>query len=360
MKKSLSPIKRISEMMESVAKGVYSEEINNITGDEIDEFVSNVNGMMKQSSRTIELIKSAISALATSSEELIVTASSLEENSKVQAGSVNEISVELNLVVESIRETVDFIGEQVNDISNTAVLITGLEVMSTRISDNMGSVRKQSEISINISTDGANLVTSAADAMKLVIESSKKISDIVSIINEISDKINLLSLNASIEAARAGDAGKGFAVVAEEIGKLADNTSNQAKEINSLSIEIGKSVNYGNKMVEEIKNSISSIKDIIIKNSTLIEEINTLTFKQAENHDQIRNAMKSLEQKANNIIKVSNFQKSNSESIKSAMEKILHFAMETKNGAVSIAETSEELSVDAEKLIQLIDGFKIK
>lgn len=359
VKKSISPINSISEIMQNVARGDFSQHIEHEADDEIGEIVRNSNTMIEQSSRTIELLKTAITSLGTTSEELMVTAMSLGDNSKVQADSVNEIAVELNLVIDSIKETVDFIGEQVGDVSKTAELISGLEDMSSRITGNMEKVRKQSETSINISSEGANLVESTGDAMKLIVESSRRIAGMVNIINDISDKINLLSLNASIEAARAGDAGKGFAVVAEEIGKLADNTSNQVKEIHSLSAEIQKSVQHGNNMVEKIRNSISSIKGIIIDNSKLIEEIDSLTFKQAENHDKIRSAMNNLEQKAKNIISVSNFQKSNSESMKKAMERILEFAMATKNGANEISETSEELSSDAEKLNQLIDGFRI-
>ncbi|TAL35681.1 MAG: methyl-accepting chemotaxis protein [Spirochaetes bacterium] len=356
--RNLRPIVRVSEILKEVARGDFTRRVDYEGEDEVGMISTNLNIMIEQSSRTIEFLKNAATSLAASSEELTSTSMTMGSSSTAQAGSVREITVELNLVLDSLKETTEYINEQVEDVSRAAESISSLEDMSKKIAGNMQVVRDQSARSMSISRDGESMGESTADAMNLIVESSKRITDMVNIINDISDKINLLSLNASIEAARAGDAGRGFAVVADEIGKLADNTSRQVKEIQTLSTEIEHNVGTGSQMVGKIRQAIATIMQIIENNSNLIEEIAGLSNQQADNHNRIREVMSRLEEKAANIIKVSEFQRSNSESMKDAMRRIQEFASENASGAEEIAASSEELSSRAEGLHQLIEGFK--
>ncbi len=360
IKKSLQPIVIISDILHSVARGDFTRHITFVSDDEIGDIARNSNLMIEQSAKTIDYLKGAAASLAASSEELTATSVSLGNSSSSQVHSVRDISSELNLVLDSIGETTEYIGDQVNDISSAADSITGLEDMSNRIADNMKYVKKQSEDSIEIARKGEDVGTSASSAMKHIVESTHRINEMVTMINDISDQINLLSLNASIEAARAGEAGRGFAVVAEEIGKLADNTTAQVKQIQLLSSEIGHNVQEGEQMVLSIRESISSIIRKIIENSTSIEEIALLTEQQAKNHTIIKETMQRLEEKSRNIIDVATFQKSNSESMKEAINRIKDFATESASGAEEIAASSEELSSRAEDLSNLIEGFKTK
>lgn len=358
IRRSLKPVNEISSILTDVAGGDFTKKISFISDDEIGEIARSANIMIAQSGKTIEYLKTAATSLSASSEELTATSVSLGNSSGEQALSVRDISTELNLVLDSIRETTEYIGDQVQEISNATDSIAGLEDMSNRIVENMRRVSSQSNESIDTAGQGEEMGVSASNAMDLIVDSSQKINEMVSMINDISDQINLLSLNASIEAARAGEAGRGFAVVAEEIGKLADKTSVQVKEIHSLSSDISSSVMRGSEMVQSIRKAISSITINLSENSKSIEEITALTEQQAKNHYMIKNTMQKLEEKSNNIIEVSKFQISNSESMKEAMSRIKDFAAETASGSQEIAASSEELSSRAEDLRQLFEGFK--
>jgi methyl-accepting chemotaxis protein len=358
IRKSLKPIKSITETLINISRGDFSRKVEMSSDDEIGVIADNLNKMIDRSRETLDYVKKAATTLATSSEELTSTSVNLSSSSADQATSVQDISVELNLVLDSIKETTEYISDQVDSIGHTVESVTSLEDMSKKIAENMKIVKSQSDDSINISKEGERLVISATQTMHRIVESSKKITNIVTMINDVSEQINLLSLNASIEAARAGDSGKGFAVVAEEVGKLADNTSRQVKEIHSLSVEIENNVSEGNLMVNDIRSTISAIMDNIADNSRLIEEITDHTGSQADNHNTIKQVMKDLEEKARSIIDVAHFQQSNSESMKKAMQQILDFTTETATGAEEISASSEELSGRAEDLNVLVDSFK--
>ncbi|PKL19447.1 MAG: hypothetical protein CVV49_01165 [Spirochaetae bacterium HGW-Spirochaetae-5] len=358
IKRNLRPVIKISAILSEVAKGDFTHKVDFTSDDEIGEIADSANKMIEQSTKTLDYLKGAAASLAASSEELTATSISLGQSSGEQVHSVRSISAELNLVLDSISETTEYIGEQVNEISQAADSVSGLEDMSNKIVENMKMVKIQSDESIVTARKGDEMGSSASQAMSLIVDSSKKISEMVNMINDISDQINLLSLNASIEAARAGEAGRGFAVVAEEIGKLADKTSNQVKEIHTLSTEISSSVQKGSDMVTSIRTAISGIMNNISANSRSIEDIAVLTEQQAKNHYLIKNTMKNLEEKSHNIIEVANFQMSNSVSMKEAMNRIKDFAAETASGSEEIAASSEELSSRAEDLSQLIEGFK--
>jgi len=357
IKSRLRPLKDMAMVVSHMKNLDFSHDVKFTSNDEIGLISRNLNNLLKGLREAIDFLKSSSTTVAASSEELTATSISLGNSSAEQAKFINAISVELNLFLESLGETTDYIEEEVEEISKVASSINELEDVSRKIADNMNSVNSKSAESIVISEKGNEQANSAETAMKVIIDSSKKITNIVDLINDISDQINLLSLNASIEAARAGEAGKGFAVVAEEIGKLADNTSNQVKEIYALSNEIEKNVSTGNDVVEEIKASISNIMNIVSDNSSQIIQITELTNTQAENHNKIKLAMENLEDKASNIDDIVSGLKTNSATMKKSMGEIGDFATVVASGAEEIAASSEELAGSAENLNGFIERF---
>jgi methyl-accepting chemotaxis protein len=112
---------------------------------------------------------------------------------------------------------------------------------------------------------GNGSLESLDSAMDRINMNSAKMNEIISVINDISDRINLLSLNASIEAARAGDAGRGFAVVAEEISRLADATASSTRDIEALITHSAEATREGFKTVRETLSHIGSVSDEILQ-----------------------------------------------------------------------------------------------
>jgi len=146
-------------------------------------------------------------------------------------------------------------------IENLARVIQGIKE-SSDLSIQKSLIIEQRIQSIENNLNDANI------SMEKISSSSKEISKIISIIQSFSDKINLLALNAAIESARAGEEGKGFAVVSEEISKLANQTRNNIKNINSLVLLNSQEVNNG---TLAFQNSVDSSKQLILETKSLIE-----------------------------------------------------------------------------------------
>jgi methyl-accepting chemotaxis protein len=143
---------------------------------------------------------------------------------------------------------------------------------------------------------GGQVVAKAVDAMARIEESSRKISDIIGVIDEIARQTNLLALNAAVEAARAGEAGRGFAVVASEVRSLAQRSSQAAKDIKDLITNSNGQVKDGVDLVNKAGQSLNEIVDSIKKVSVVVAEIANASAEQATGIDEINRALTQMDE----------------------------------------------------------------
>ena len=223
----------------------------------------------------------------------------LGESSLLIVGSMHSMSERSEDVAhdtkeqaESIKNMTGSIGGISGQIERIATIAVAqhnaIDTMTARLSDLNGAMARmdaalgKSGITINEitakATEGENALRLMEKNISNVRESSGQMGEIASIINDISDQINLLSLNAAIEAARAGDSGRGFAVVADEISKLADRTASSIKDINALikrnDNETGRGMDVMKKTVETITAIIDGVNSVAAGMETLVQEKN--------------------------------------------------------------------------------------
>ncbi|MBN1534455.1 MAG: hypothetical protein JXA20_17405 [Spirochaetes bacterium] len=214
----------------------------------------------------MESIREASGNVARSSEVLTGAASAFSDNTQSQAASAEQIMA----TVEEVSAGVDNVDGGARDqYVRMNELLGNIKSLSNTIAEMGSSITKALTVTRTITSlagQGDESLRSMSDSMQTITGSSNEMTGIVKIINDISDRINLLSLNAAIEAARAGDAGRGFAVVADEISKLADQTSSSIKEIDSHI-----RVNNG-----EIIRGTASVGDAVEVIRKIIEGVNTI------------------------------------------------------------------------------------
>jgi methyl-accepting chemotaxis protein len=242
-------------------------------GDEMSDMIKAVEDVafifkgisMNLKGAAVDLSEMAGTVSATSqviSDDSRIQASTIEEFS----ASVEEITTSIELISENIKkqyEKTQGVFEVISQFNQSMKQIALKTEEAEQIAE--ASYSSVSEIEIKLGT--------TVDGIKAIGDSSNQVAETLSIIQDISDQINLLSLNASIEAARAGDAGRGFAVVADEVGKLAEKTSTEAKEIERLVQESNRRVQEGIQFISNISDSIKNMTKSVRNTSDIIVSI---------------------------------------------------------------------------------------
>lgn len=173
-----------------------------------------------------------------------------------------------------------------------------LESLTATVKQNAGNAVQANQLAAgarNAAEKGGEVVGAAVHAMGAITESSKKVSDIISVIEQLAFQTNMLALNAAVEAARAGDQGRGFAVVAAEVRNLAQRSASAAKEIKSLIQDSQDKVHQGAALVNQSGVTLQEIVTSVKRVSDIVEEIKAASEEQAEGIDQINSAVAQMD-----------------------------------------------------------------
>lgn len=260
--------------------GAIADSIN-FSIDQMRVLVSQINKTSSLVSRAADETQASVISLAEASQR---QASEIADVSR----SVNEMAVSIDRVTYNAAES-SSVAERSVDIANK-----GAEVVQNTI-DGMGKIRGQ--------------IQETAKRIKRLGESSQEIGDIVSLINDIADQTNILSLNAAIQASMAGDAGRGFAVVADEVQRLAERSGSAAKQISALIKTIQSDTNeavasmeittvevvQGTKLAQDAGVALGEIEGVSKTLAEIIENISDAAREQAASADKISNTMESIQ-----------------------------------------------------------------
>ena len=185
--------------------------------------------------------------------------------------------------------------QQAASLEETAA---SMEEMTTSVSQNAENARKASQLSAGASDlagNGGQVVGAVVNTMTGISQSSKKIADIIGVIDSIAFQTNILALNAAVEAARAGEQGRGFAVVAAEVRVLAQRSAVSAKEIRQLIMDSAERVDAGSQEAEAAGQTMSEIVESVKRVNTLIAEISTASREQSQNLSEVSQTVQQLE-----------------------------------------------------------------
>ncbi len=281
-------INNLKQLFVKLAKNDYSENATKDSEDEFGDIAERYNIFIRSARNVLSVIQETSTTLLSTSNQLSTASEQVSERANEQAATTEEIATSMEQMVSMIN-------------SNT----------------------QNAEITGQSSEKSANEMKQSNEIFVKTINSVSQISEKISIISEIADKTDILSINAAIEAARAGESGKGFSVVANEIRKLADKTKIASDEITKLS-----------------KNGQDISRIAGEKLETAIPEI----IKSAE--------------LVNNIVSAGKEQQSGVENINISVQQLTEITNENSASAEEMSASAEELSAQAEQLKELISVFK--
>lgn len=355
----IKPIRSLTDSIVTMASGDFTVDIKTKGNDEIT--------LMGHSMKDFTVaMRSMINDISNVSETLKGQA----ESSSSVSGGLYEASLKQSKTIEELNGTVDQLSTSVQEIAESATALA-LVVSDTRDSSN--NAEDKMNATVDVAEAGKSDMQKVGEAMGVIEQSinglqesidkvgtaSLEINKIVGMIGEIADETNLLALNASIEAARAGDAGRGFAVVATEIGSLATNSNQSVQKIQTL-------INEVTRLVEETVNKAKDSVNEINTSSQLVHQAVT-TFDTI--YDNIVEANKVVNDMAANMLKVADVS-TNVASIteeQAASAELIsrnagNIASESKNitdDSEKVAETARKLADTSEKLMTQINSFRV-
>lgn len=254
-------------VMESVADGDLSQRVQGTFDGDFGTLQNAINNCCSQLTKLVTQIRETSISIGDSAKTVAQGNTELSQRTEAQASSLEETACSMEEMTSTVRANADSANEA-NGLASDA--------------------RAKAEA-------GGNVVNNAINAMNEINESSKRISDIIGVIDEIAFQTNLLALNAAVEAARAGEQGRGFAVVATEVRNLAQRSAEAAKEIKGLIKDSVQKVGEGTRLVNESGSTLGDIVGAITKVSEIVAQIADASAEQSEGINQIGDAVNQMD-----------------------------------------------------------------
>jgi methyl-accepting chemotaxis protein len=291
-----------AEIAQEVAKGNLAVSVNLKAGDD-SSVLAAMDTMRARLADLVSQVRQSSESIATGASQIASGNADLSQRTEEQASNLEETAASMEEMNSTIKQSVDTMGA-------ASQLAQSASVTATR---------------------GGEVVRNVVQTMEEITGSSRKIGDIIGVIDGIAFQTNILALNAAVEAARAGEQGRGFAVVAGEVRSLAQRSAEAAKEIKSLIGESVTKVEAGSQLVNEAGSTMDDLVGQVRRVADLIGEMGTATQEQGQGISQVNEAVNQLDQ------------------------------MTQQNAALveESAAAASSLSVQADKLVQLVSVFQL-
>ncbi|MBT9506835.1 methyl-accepting chemotaxis protein [Rhodoferax sp.] len=262
------PLVQANELAANIAKGDLSMRIDTSRGDEFGDLMKSLASMNESLGRMVHQVRQSTDSIATASAEIASGNNDLAQRTEQTSSNLQSTASSMNQLTGTVQQSAD-----------NARQASTLAANASAVAEKGGAVVKQ-----------------VVFTMEEINTSSRKISDIIGVIDGIAFQTNILALNAAVEAARAGEQGRGFAVVASEVRSLAQRSAEAAKEIKGLIGTSVEKVESGTKLVSDAGATMSDIVQSVRKVADVIGEISAASTEQSSGIAHVHQAIGNLDQ----------------------------------------------------------------
>jgi methyl-accepting chemotaxis protein len=361
-KRIADPIENVISVLKKTSDGNFTETIDSRFEKHNDEFgilSRSFNQFILRMRDIIAELQNSFEQLSVSAEQIAKAIASFNENIQAESANAEEITASIEEISAGMEKVAENAGTQNFTMEQLSAQIKSLAGNINTMSMFIRETADLTMAMISEARDGETSFRTMRTSMDKIIESSKDMTNILAIINDISDQINLLSLNASIEAARAGDAGRGFAVVADEISGLADQTASSLKEIGSLITINNKEIGLGQEGVDNSLTLISHIIEQVGKISVISEKMQETMKTQLTSKNDVEKESNTMNTLSGEIANATGENKIGINEIAKSISDISQLSQNNAAGAEEMSSNAEELAGMAEQLKKRIGFFKV-
>ncbi|WP_039784788.1 methyl-accepting chemotaxis protein [Herbaspirillum huttiense] len=262
------PLNEAVDVASAVAQGDLTVQIGETTRDETGKLLASLKAMNQNLHRIVSEVRTGSDTINTASSEIASGNLDLSSRTEEQAGALEETASAMEELTSTVKQNADN-ARQANQLAASAS---------------------------DVAVQGGSVVGQVVQTMGEINEASKKIVDIISVIDGIAFQTNILALNAAVEAARAGEQGRGFAVVASEVRTLAQRSASAAKEIKALIDDSVTRVDNGSRLVEQAGSTMSEVVASVKRVTDVVAEISAASNEQSDGIEQINHAIVQMDE----------------------------------------------------------------